>query len=1000
MFIKTNNSNETNDNEIIPENSKTFFIEYQTSVFHLSDISPNSVLQINIHSINCNINIDIKPVGEMINSIDLNFYSFRVNSNNTNISITPIMDIVEGHHKENYAAKKCPLTINSYYIPNNKTQQLNISDNEETVLYLTPNLYNDLFHISYKIKKVTNNFVSLHFKFKEAQFIINITYCKNKKNSITKNISESSFIYLDSKFLSCDNTNIEDNGNLFINIHNNNSKNIHMYLKIIEDESVSLLEENALNFGFITSKTTYQYFYTEVLQGEEGELMLHNKRQYGILHAIIKNKNDINDIYNTSNYPKEDKPQEELEYDQHYLQLKFNNDNTSNCSNGCYLLITYEQIKSKGDFHLVGYEFTILSRNWNYTDYMSTIIDIPYNEYIISCFGKNASREHYYSIYIPDDFEEIIIQLEGDYFKAFYGEGRQKINTLNERTKVFDKKELRYVKTLDMKDLNSKEKILSFAFRPEHYYTSIIASYYFRVLYTKKKDEIKYLPMDSNFDNLCLPQNDTSSEYYYCNFILKNNYNEANLNFSVSSTNQNEYVKINFTGKYKDNITYEYIDYFNYVYKPNNSNIDYFLIQFQFKNNEMKTIISSFSDKIEETYPQIYSAQMFYLDNFTRFHHFQLKNSFLSYYQYINGSSGIDGDRYSSLSFKGKLVSMHINNGDDMNVTVKTNKFIYYIELKHNLQSQEIEELKQGKPLVKFTNKTFFPLYFSYKIQNTIYININVNLKINEDIKTENYDYIINGYIINEDTINRKTNGEYVEIPAPTKGNYSNAYGIGLLQINETNNSIDTQYLLIEIKKIGNHTEELNLNSSFFFVEIMVKEHDNNGFFLPQNEYILDTFDDAEKGIREVNKYSIFNPQGDEIQPVVELSSQYNDTTIHFEGVETYKIETDNLTGFWRYTIYERINETIYFNVSNSGKNTNFMMIYYLNEINDDYSFTLDKNFEMKDDDNNQNITNIYFTFNGITVEKFYEKKIDFFIIGTLYEKNDDSFELINALVF
>jgi hypothetical protein len=138
-----------------------------------------------------------------------------------------------------------------------------------------------------------------------------------------------------------------------------------------------------------------------------------------------------------------------------------------------------------------------------------------------------------------------------------------------------------------------------------------------------------------------------------------------------------------------------------------------------------------------------------------------------------------------------------------MNVTVKTNKFIYYIELKHNLQSQEIEELKQGKPLVKFTNKTFFPLYFSYKIQNTIYININVNLKINEDIKTENYDYIINGYIINEDTINRKTNGEYVEIPAPTKGNYSNAYGIGLLQINETNNSIDTQYLLIEIKKLA-----------------------------------------------------------------------------------------------------------------------------------------------------------------------------------------------------
>ena len=154
IFIKMNNSNETNDYKIIPENSKTFFIEYQTKVFYLSDISPNSELQINIHSINCNINIDIKPQIKMINSIGLNFYSLKVNSSNTDISITPIMDIVEGLHKENYTAKKCPVTINSYYISNNKAPQLYINDNEETVFYLSPSENNDIFHIFYKIKKI------------------------------------------------------------------------------------------------------------------------------------------------------------------------------------------------------------------------------------------------------------------------------------------------------------------------------------------------------------------------------------------------------------------------------------------------------------------------------------------------------------------------------------------------------------------------------------------------------------------------------------------------------------------------------------------------------------------------------------------------------------------------------------------------------------------------------------------------------------------------------
>ena len=478
IFIKTNNSNETENNEIKPENSQIFFIEYQTSVFHLSDISPNFVLQINIHSINCNINIDIKPQIKMINSIGLNFYSLKVNSSNTDISITPIMDIVEGLHKENYTAKKCPVTINSYYISNNKAPQLYINDNEETVFYLSPSENNDIFHIFYKIKKIsTNNFVSLHFKFKETSFLIDITYSKKENNPIKKYINESSFIYLDSEFLLCDNNNIDDNGYLSINIKNEKSVNIHMYLKIIEDESVSLLEENALNFGFITSNTTYQYYYTEVLDEEEGELMLHNKRQYGILHAKIIPKNDTNDKYNISKYPKGNEPQEGLEYDQHYLQLKFNYKNTLNCSNGCYLLITYELIKSKEEFPFVGYEFTILSRIWNYTDYISTIIDIPLNEYIISCFDTGASREHYYSIYIPNVTEEIIIQLEGDYFEAFYEEGRKKINTLKVGTKKLDKKDYQNVTTLNANDLNLKGRYLSFAFRPKNYYTFLIYLY-------------------------------------------------------------------------------------------------------------------------------------------------------------------------------------------------------------------------------------------------------------------------------------------------------------------------------------------------------------------------------------------------------------------------------------------------------------------------------------------------------------------------------------------
>ena len=106
--------------------------------------------------------------------------------------------------------------------------------------------------------------------------------------------------------------------------------------------------------------------------------MLHNKRLFGVLHAKIVNKSDI-DIYDISEYPNEKEDETELEYNKHKLQLKFNYKNTTYCYEGCYLLITYEQIKSEEDFPLIGYEYTILSRTWNYTDSISRLIEIHPN---------------------------------------------------------------------------------------------------------------------------------------------------------------------------------------------------------------------------------------------------------------------------------------------------------------------------------------------------------------------------------------------------------------------------------------------------------------------------------------------------------------------------------------------------------------------------------------------------------------------------------------------
>ena len=453
-------------------------------------------------------------------------------------------------------------------------------------------------------------------------------------------------------------------------------------------------------------------------------------------------------------------------------------------------MITYEQIKSEEEFPLVGYEFTILSRTWNRSDYISSIIDIPFNEYIINCFGKGSSREHYFSINIPNEADSIMIQIEGDYFEAFYDKGRKKINTFDKEAftlGITDSQNIISLNSSYTEYLKSQGGILSLAFKPKDYFSLFISSYYFRVLYKKAK-EIKYLPMDSNLGNLCIPEKDNSSAndgYYYCNLILKNNYNESNLNFSVSSTSHNEYARIIITGVFNNIASFHDVNYFNYVYDKNERNIDYFLIKFKFKNDQIKNIIISFCDRVYETYPHIYSAQMFYLNNFTKIYKLNLKNSFLGDYQYISGDSGIPGDIYSFKNFKRKLISFHLNRKMVINITTVTNEFIYYFHLVPNLLRNEIKELEQGKPLVEFTNKNYFPIYYYYKIVNKTYINANINYKINDHNESFIKSYPAFVYIINENEIMKKLNGERIETTTRFIGKYSDAYGIGLVQVNK-----------------------------------------------------------------------------------------------------------------------------------------------------------------------------------------------------------------------
>ena len=172
ISVNNGNINSLKDKDIIPIEpgiSKTYFINYLKDTIFNFNISEQDTLQINIHSINCNIKLDF--IVNLINQINLNTFSIEINSTNNNITIFPLIDIIEGEYKENYEQKSCPLSINSYLINNSQSQsQLKIENKEKNIFYLS---YLNPLNISYNIKEILNNsFITLSFQFNEENLFL------------------------------------------------------------------------------------------------------------------------------------------------------------------------------------------------------------------------------------------------------------------------------------------------------------------------------------------------------------------------------------------------------------------------------------------------------------------------------------------------------------------------------------------------------------------------------------------------------------------------------------------------------------------------------------------------------------------------------------------------------------------------------------------------------------------------------------------------------------
>ena len=902
--IELNNQSDNDSNNIIiPGIIQTFFIKSNAVVnFTVNPLEYGQELFIHFFSINC----EIKELLDQNSSIlkkqhDNDSYSMKITSGNE--KAIPII----AFHKNNN--RKCPLVINSFFNGN----ILKVGEQEPTIFFFDNNL--EEIKLVYDFSEIKDkSFISLSFLFNEkGKFLIEI---EEIKQIIT--ISNSHNIFLTKEIINL-NPKL-----LTINVKRMDKKHSLIFLtfRVITNNFTPLvLQKNYLNHGFITSNNKYQYYYMEIFAGDEGEIMLHDKRQKGELYGIITNNRKI--PINVDDYQKEENDIT-LKYNPHLRKLNFSYIQTNQCDKGCLLLITYSHDEIDSD-DIIGFEFTLLARIWNKDDWSDTnIVNIPNNEYIFGFFDKNKINQHYYSIFVSEETEKIIIEIKGIHYEFFYGEGKRKLNTYNSelnstiRLGIENEKEV----MKEIKVTNFKGKNLSFAIRPNNFFENVASFYYFRI-FQLKKDELLIMPLDSNIKNIC------GSQIYQCYYLLKNDYNQFNLDFIVTSSNYDDlfhyitYDKNNtmdISNEAIENIALNKVkqdteNLANYIKKKDN-NLKFILFNFKFQNQSIKNIFSCFKDEKKEIYPQIYSTEIYQIVNESIFNCDLLHEPNYSLNaRWFKGSGELHNfiplNLHMNVNSKGRPYSTPIDSLNKKVNIINIENFSLYFGISFTEENDVIEEIIYGEQISKVIQTFIPPLYFF--IENPLAKNktADINFRIYKYSDDMAYFKIEGAFLSRKFEKNKLETLFYLNFIL--KGEYDICSKNGLLQIHNSsdNNIREQKYILIKIDE-----EEPNYHQKKISFQIipLIKNSSNFTNYLPLNRYISGSLNSLDK---EAN-YIINCEKNFNENLIIEFSKNNPFLSLSVDQ-EISKMVNNSIFGFEKYIIEKQQNNNLILKINFEG---------------------------------------------------------------------------------
>ena len=882
------------------------------------------------------------------------FYTLITKDNFTSFKIKPLIYSLNEENK-NIAY---PLIINSIKINNNEVPELIINETEPILFYFKDNLT--------RLKLVYNYsndggplIVSFYIK-EKTRFKIE---CNDGKENINKIIYYKEHILIKP---------IPSKAQYNILITKIDPKDSVTIIKITGNKSSPFyLQKNSLNLGFIPKNELCQYYYMKVYKGQEGEIILNNKRLNALLTSKIINKNENDDISNINIFPECGKninlPKEYLTFDEYKKKLSFDSSKTKDCEDSCYLLVTYYSAEHNY-LNITGNEYTLLSRVWDEEVFFSEIINIPLNEYAFGSFDRNTTSIHYYSIYIPEETENISIEMHGDNIISYAKKGIKKINVFKTTTNTIQlNKNIneKLIINLNKKKLNLdsyKGQYISFAFKRGDDEDDLFSYYYFRILQPNNNNIIIY-PLDTNKDSLCETTKINGS--YECYFLLKNEYQELSNKFLFNGLGQDDVSSETYCLNASDDysIDLENLDkkvnyerksgYLRYVGGCEDSN--FALIKITSNYSENISFYSNFygTEILEQTFDR-YSYQSFYLKNNTIF--FNINHNILNNYRiFINNYGGIgylkfnyyDGQKDNIILEGSKTFSFSSYNSTRNIYFFSEKSFAFNIKINYLMTYEFMDELDcqyNRRDIVNKVKQDKFPII--YYVKDTKYKGLDINLyfKFKNDNK-DNNDIIIRGGLIDYNDFRDIEKTDDVEhfLHSSFNGIYEPITKNGLIvfdkELSEDINNKEKKERIYDYFSFIIIDKKPNSNISEFALDINVIPKNDNKTFLILNKYTQSSINLTNQ-TSEIQKYFIDKETVFNDKFYIELSSNYENTYIEFNNktnytekifggvIQYYLSISSNESSDYSFIVKVNRTETI----KNARFRVNINLIYYLEE--------------------------------------------------------------------